>query len=283
MKIKVFNSKFKRIKSAAVAAVLISAQIFGSFPVLGADVGYWADKYVNNLVQKEIMRGDQLGQLHPKTYVTRAEYVSMLNRAFGYTEKESKNPFRDVKGTEWYSDDVSIAYKHGYFSGSTKSTANPNGNLTREEAVSMLCRALKIDGITGENVEFKDGRTFSNWSRDYINSSVNKGYVKGYEDNTFRPKNIITRGEVAKIISDAAGELVNKTGVTTLGLVNGNATISKSGSILKNSVITGDLYITAGLGLGYTYLDNVKVLGDIVISGAGESDYGKKQYCIYRL
>ena len=37
--------------------------------------------------------------------------------------------------------------------------------------------------------------------REYIQKFVDKGYIKGYEDNTFRPNNTITRAEIAQILS----------------------------------------------------------------------------------
>lgn len=275
------RNKILRVFKCINVSVLISGILLGQLAsgvvfekTAFAEDAYWADRYVNNLVQRNIMKGDENGKLNAREYITRAEYVSMLNRSLGYTET-IKAPFRDVKGTEWYANDISAAYNQGYFNGSGKSMANPNGYLTREEAVTMLCKALKVDGLPEETMAFLDSREFSSWSRDYINSSVDKKYVNGYEDNTFRSTNKITRGEVAKIISDSVGEIIGGPGMGSLGYIEGNATISSSGVYLENTVIQGDLYITEGVGLGYTNLKNVKVMGEIVISGAGESNEGR--------
>ena len=42
--------------------------------------------YLDRLVSWNIMRGDQYGNLEPNRSITRAEFVTMLNRTFGYTK-----------------------------------------------------------------------------------------------------------------------------------------------------------------------------------------------------
>ena len=39
------------------------------------------------------------------------------------------------------------------------------------------------------------------WAKPYIEDFVKKGYIKGYEDGTFKPNGLITRGEFACILS----------------------------------------------------------------------------------
>lgn len=235
---------------------------------------HWAEPYMRDLFDEGVMRGDISGNMNPDRKITRAEFVSIINRAFGYSTS-GKNPFKDVKGTEWYAKDLSIAYHQGYFSGSAKSQAEPMSNLTREQAVALLCRNLNLEEYDGETFNFQDSRSFQSWSRGSINAATEKKVVAGYKDGTFRPANPITRGEAAKIISTALGERVAVSGVTSLGYVNGNATICASGATLRDTVISGDLYITPGVGLGFTDLVNVKVMGDVIVSGAGESNAGK--------
>ncbi|MCL1809354.1 MAG: S-layer homology domain-containing protein [Clostridiales bacterium] len=231
---------------------------------------HWADSYLNKLVGSNIMRGDEYGNLNPDRNITRAEFTAMLNRAFGFSENKG-SAFSDVDREAWYADDISFASYQGYFQG-TGSGANPSGNLTREEAVTMICRALKIEPDPIDSLVFADSRNFAAWSKGYINAATEKGMISGYGDNTFKPGNPITRGEVAKILSEVSGQIVNQPTQATLGYVNGNVTLSKSGAGLANTVIAGDLYITEGVLSGFVFLDNVTVLGTIYISGAGESN-----------
>jgi len=238
-----------------------------------AEADHWSSSFLNKLADQNILRGDQNGNFNPDNFITRAEFAAMLNRAFGF-EQSGGRSFSDVNNTAWYADDISFASHQGYMQGSGDGRANPGGYLTREEAVTMLCRALKIEAKTVDTLAFQDSRDFAAWSRGYINSATEKGMLSGYPDGTFRPGNRITRGEVAKVLATVSGQIVNQPSQSYMGYVNGNVTLSKTGAGLRNTVITGDLYITEGVLAGYIFLDNVTVLGSIIISGAGESNAG---------
>lgn len=262
-----------------IALTLSAVLFFGSFTTTvqaeNAVVSnnHWASEYLENLYNYGIMRGDLSGNFNPDRYITRAECVSMINRALGYNEfQRGKLPFSDIKGTEWYADDIAIAYARGYFSGTSKNTAGAEGNLTREQAVSLICRNVKLEEQVGEVMNFVDSRSFSNWSKGAIGASAEKGYINGYSDGSFKPFNYITRGEFAKILSDVIGVLISDSSYYAYGFVDGNVTISSSGCTLANTVINGDLYITAGVGTGYVNLENVTVIGEVIISGGGQSN-----------
>ncbi len=76
------------------------------------------------------------------------------------------------------------------------------------------------------------------------------------------------------MLVNALGTPLQEAGDYTLGNVWGNVTITASGITLRNTVVGGDLYITDGVDLGHVTLENVTVLGDIVISGGGTSEGG---------
>ncbi len=253
---------------------LLIILVFALSAQTAAAADSWATPYLNNLVDRSVMKGDPDGQLYPNRSVTRAEFAALLNRAFGFSEPGSTK-FRDVPPTAWYAADIGIASNQGYLQGDSKG-ANPTSSLTREEAAAMLCRALKIAPVAGEQFRLTDERGFSNWSRGYINAAAEKGFVSGYPNGSFQPKNRITRGEAAKMLSQVAGEIRNSGTQNRLNrTVNGNLTISSSSVTLSDVTVTGDLYITEGVGRGYVQLDNVTVLGEVIISGAGESNVGE--------
>ena len=268
---KMVNKKVaKRVASALLALVLL----FGMVPeTVHMAVASWMDVYINKVVEWGVMRGDVSGNLNEEGMITRAEFVTMVNRAFGYTG-ETSHPFEDVKLKDWYNNDIGIAYNMGYFKGTSETTASPNSYLTREQAVVLIGRNLLLDEKRGETLGFTDSRTFSSWSRGMIESAINVGYVSGYDDGSFQPQKNVTRGEVAAMLVKAIGTMVNKSGTHSLGGVYGNVMISTSGVTLKDTTIAGNLYITGGLELGDVLLDNVVVLGKIIISGAGESNKG---------
>lgn len=268
-----FRKTAFHLRKRACAFLLCICMILSFIPVLTPTAqAATSDYYLDRLVSWGIMRGDQNGNLNPTRSITRAEFVTLLNRTFGYT-KTGAQPFRDVQVANWYYDDISAAYTAGYFQGTSQSTASPNSTLTREEAATMLCRNLMLQPISGEDLSFSDSRQASSWSRGYIKAAAEEGILQGYQDGTFRPKRNITRGEVATMLVRVIGTPVQQPG-TYSNSVAGNLMVSCSGVTLENMTVTGDLYITGGVGLGYVTLSNVTVYGKIIASGAGESNKG---------
>nr|WP_300129233.1 S-layer homology domain-containing protein [uncultured Butyricicoccus sp.] len=266
------KARLSRIGKLLLAFVmLLNVCVIGPVTPVETAAAHWADSSLTKLRDWGVMRGDQNGSMEPDRNITRAEFVTMINRAFGY-KTMGKQPFRDVKGTEWYANDINIAYNQGYFVGSSKNTASPNDSLTREEAMTLIGRNLMLTPDESENMIFTDGRALSSWSRGIVTAAAKKGIVKGDSEGTFRPQAPITRGEVATLLARTIGTPLNQAGSSTLGMVRGNVMISASGVELHDTTINGDLYITAGVGLGYVTLNNVTVNGQVIASGSGVSN-----------
>ncbi len=262
----------RRLTSLALAAVMLWGLLPGLTPA--AEAAEWMEPYLEQLVEWGVMQGSSSGNLNPDRVLTRAEFVTMINRAFGYTERGT-TPFQDVPENAWYADDINIAYQAGYFTGTSETTASPGGRVTREQAAVLLGRNLRLQGIAGVNSNFTDVYQMGNWSRGMVQECVELGIIQGYADGTFRPKNYITRGQMACFLVRALGTLVHETGDQIVGGVYGNLTVNTSGVKLKDTVVTGNLYLSGGVGLGNVELENVTVMGKIVVCGAGEAERGQ--------
>jgi len=53
-----------------------------------------------------------------------------------------------------------------------------------------------------EDLPFVDSSDVPEWALKYVKIMVKSGYVSGYQDNTVRPYNFISRAEAATIISN---------------------------------------------------------------------------------
>ncbi len=251
--------------------VVISAVFLPGGKALAAGDGGWMQPSLDRLVQWGVMTGYTDGNLYPNNAITRAEFVAMVNRAYGHTQAGAI-PFQDVSPYAWYADDVGIAYHAGYFSGTSPNDASPNAGLTREQAMVLLAQNMRLSQVAGEVTEFSDGKQFSSWSKGYVKAAVGQGLISGYTDGTFRPKNNITRGEMAVILAKAVGTLIKEPGEQSLSGVFGNVTITSPKVTLRNTTIAGDLYLSGGIGLSSVMLENVTVLGRIIVAGCGESE-----------
>ncbi len=271
----------KRLLAFALSAVIgVTAVPFAGVETVqaaelkGVGETHWARESMQKMYDQGILSGDAEGNMHPNRAVTRAEFISMLNRAFNYTQYTGGElPFTDMTGEEWYATHIRVAYSQGYFSGVAPDLAGATQPITREAAAAMLCRNLKVDTDTLQLTQFIDGTSISQWSRGAVGAAVDKGFLSGYEDKTFRPKNNISRAEAATMLSNALGTIISQGG-TYSGLFDGNVTLASSNVILKDAVIAGDLYITEGVGTGYADLENVTVLGEVIVCGGGEGKWG---------
>lgn len=82
------------------------------------------------------------------------------------------NPFTDTTDSN-----VLAAYALGIVKGTSATTFNPNGSITRQEAAAMLQRTGKLLGIrAGEGQDFADKAQFGSWAAEGI------GYVSGLVD-----------------------------------------------------------------------------------------------------
>ncbi len=274
--INAINSKLSQnVLHRLGALALALCMAFSLLPAITPDAdAAFSDAAMDKLLNWGVVGGYPDGGLHPERSLTRAEFVAMVNRAYGYKEL-GNTPFIDVPPTAWYSDDINIGYNAKYFNGVSPRMAAPDRELTREQSMVLLARNMRMEPIEGEITEFKDGREFSDWSRGYARAAKEAGIVGGYADGSFKPQNSITRGEMAVMLQRALGTLISKPGTHTLSDVYGNVTVSSPNTVLKDSTIAGNLYITGGLSLGDVTLENVRVLGSIIVAGGGESQSGE--------
>ena len=123
--------------------------------------------------------------------------------------EEPAMPFTDVNENDWFYDVVLYAYDNGLMTGVSATEFAPNQTTTRGMIVSMLAR---LEGVTSaEDAGFADVAA-NDWYATAVNWAASEGIVNGFEDNTFRPNDPITREQLAAMLMNYAawkGEDVN--------------------------------------------------------------------------
>lgn len=116
-------------------------------------------------------------------------------------EPAPEMPFTDVNEGDWFYDVVLYAYENGLMTGTSADAFAPNQTTTRGMIVSMLAR---LEGVTSaEDAGFADVAA-NDWYATAVNWAASVGVVNGYEDNTFRPNDAITREQMAAILYNYA-------------------------------------------------------------------------------
>ena len=110
---------------------------------------------------------------------------------------ENVMPFTDVASTDWFADAVRYVYDNNIMAGTGNSSFAPQKELTRAEVVQILYNLEGQPTVTGTNI-FHD--TANHWALNPIIWAKENGVVEGYEDNTFRPNQPVSRQEFAQML-----------------------------------------------------------------------------------
>ncbi|HAG10221.1 MAG TPA: hypothetical protein DCK76_02255 [Desulfotomaculum sp.] len=115
-----------------------------------------------------------------------------------------KTEYTDVPSTYWAFNVITELGEKGIITGYPDGSFKPDSSITRAEFVAILGRALGWEEKAG-NPAFSDAAEIPDWARGYIFTAVDKGVIGGYEDNSFRANQPITRLEIVIIIVRALG------------------------------------------------------------------------------
>lgn len=167
-----------------------------------ADVAddFWAAKDIYTLKDAGIIGGKSATEFDPEGDVTRAEFAKMVVGLFGYKATSDAVNFEDCKAEDWFTPYVAAGVEAGVIKGVSDTEFAPNATITREDACTILGRALNKVAQSNE-LKFTDADKVAEYAAPYVALLSELGYVNGYEDGSFAPANNITRAEAAKIIA----------------------------------------------------------------------------------
>lgn len=96
------------------------------------------EEAVDYLQKKNILVGDENGDLQLDSCVTRAEFAKMAVMSFSLdTNKSFKTEFTDLTDEHWAYDYIQTACYYGLIDGFEDGTVRPDDNITFEQAVKM--------------------------------------------------------------------------------------------------------------------------------------------------
>ncbi len=169
-------------------------------PALKDISGHWAETSINKLVNAGAISGYPDGTFKPDSSITRAEFATVLVKAFNLEPRNGK-VFSDTSG-HWAENSIRTATAHGIVSGYNASNFGPNDIITREQMAVMIIIAANLTNDE-EGKTFADGPQISEWAKKAVGIASSKGIITGYPDNTFKPKANATRAEAVTVIVKA--------------------------------------------------------------------------------
>lgn len=160
---------------------------------------HWAYSYINTLAKAGIINGKGDGCFAPDDNVKRGEFAKMIVLAAGLAPNENACNFSDTLDS-WSKGYIGAAVSYGIVSGVDENNFKPESEVTREQAATIIGRALKLGSVNTTQV-FADDNQISVWARDFVYSLKEAGILNGRGNNMFEPQATLTRAEAAKLIS----------------------------------------------------------------------------------
>ncbi len=171
--------------------------------------GHWAKEAINDMGSRMVINGVGNDMFQPNRNITRAEFAAIVVKALGLKPGVGAESFKDVQDSDWYSGYVKTAFEYKIVAGYSADTFGPSDSITREQAMTMIAKAMKLTTLKAELSEgemqqllgaFKDGGKTAAYAKGSIAACIKTGIVLGKTGSMLAPKQNITRAEVAVIV-----------------------------------------------------------------------------------
>ena len=257
--------------SASAASTARKATDFKDF-----DRNAWYADAVSAAVDNGLLYGKSSTIIDPNGDMTRAEMSAIINRSFGCYKAADISQYKDVAKSKWYYKDVALAVQMGIYNGRSSSAMAPDAPISRQEAMTVVARALELDYDSYSKTDlsaFSDRSEISNWALPYVRAMVGADYIHGGTKG-LEPLDNITRAEFAQIFHNIIGSYITVKGTYDKD-IQGSVLIRTNEVMLKDMTVDGDLIIGCGAADGKITLDNVNIKGRLLVWGGGT----KAVYC----
>jgi len=181
--------KSMTVKYMVVTAKGPSRVITATYTVKTADITFNENTF-------KYIRGYEDNNFNPDQAITRYEMLESLERLLDIERIETDKAFPDV--TEDKKALVALFAGAGIIDGFDDGTFKDNEGLTRAEFVKVMSIILNL-APESNSTAFDDAA--DHWAKNYIAAFETLGYLKGYDDGSFRPDNKISRAEFVAVIN----------------------------------------------------------------------------------
>ena len=141
------------------------------------------------------------GLVKPYGLITRAETTTIFFRLLKDSVRDSSlltsNTYTDVPDSYWANTAISTMTGLGFVQGRSTTTFDPQSPITRAQFAAICARF--DTGTSSGTQTFSD--ISGHWAEKYIQRAAELGWIKGFEDGTFRPDTYITRAQAMTMIN----------------------------------------------------------------------------------
>ena len=187
---KIKATNFSDTSGTAVQNAVIVRNYRGTTPDLLNDSDHFA--YVIGYMD---------GNVRPYGLISRAETTTIFFRLLKDSVRDgnllTSNTYTDVADDYWANTAISTMTGLGIVQGRSTTTFDPKAPITRAQ-FAAICARFDTGKSNGEQT-FSDIQ--GHWAEKYIQRAAELGWIKGFEDGTFRPDTYITRAQAMTMIN----------------------------------------------------------------------------------
>lgn len=186
--------------------------------------GHWAQLCIHQLAQQGVVSGYPDGLFRPDVPVTRAEFATMVNKAFPFVPniRTGEPSYADIPDSYWAQPAILEAYRTDFLIGYPNNTFKPRMNIPRVEVLVSLVSglnylpdltfalpeelAVKLEKDATEVLaaSFIDAPAIPRYAHSAIATALRKNLIVNYPNIAqFEPNELANRGEVAAFICQA--------------------------------------------------------------------------------
>jgi hypothetical protein len=124
--------------------------------------GHWAEKSIRDLIQSGAIDGYADRTFKPGNNITRAEFVSVIVKAFKLIGQDGK-VFADT-ANHWAKNAIATAAARGIITGYSDTSFGPDDLITREQMSTIIVGAAQI-ASAANGKSFTDNADISEWAK----------------------------------------------------------------------------------------------------------------------
>ena len=166
--------------------------------------GYeWAKMQIESLAAQGIIAGTSATTFSPGNNITRADFICLLVRTLKLTAEVDSN-FNDVVPSDYFYNEVGTAKKLGITLGTGDNRFKPRENISRQDMMVIVARAMKIAGMeldesASDISRFQDSGEVAPYALSAVAQLINEEIIVG-SNGRIDPKGTVTRAQTAVIM-----------------------------------------------------------------------------------
>lgn len=173
----------------------------------------WAVPAIEKMASKGFIVGRAGGKFAPDDKCSRADFTIVLTKILGVDgEIPDTSSYSDVESDAYFSNYIGIAKKLGIIAGERNNSYFPKNNITREEVMAMVYKALAYKGVSMDTDvsilnSYLDANQIAPEYKEAVAGLLSINAINGTSENTLDPKESITRAQMAVIMNNCYGKI----------------------------------------------------------------------------